>query len=154
MKQSDDRDESGYDEFINSVDGIVMGRNSYEKVLTFGEWPYDKPVIVMSKSLSSTSVPVELAERVAITDLDPIDLMASLEKRGWSRVYVDGGKVVQSFIREGLIEDIVLTTVPILIGDGIRLFGGLDEDIDLQLISAKSLPSGMVQSHYRLLVDE
>ena len=153
MKYGNGDDGAGYDEFVAGVDGIVMGRNSYETVLTFGEWPYHKPVLVMSKSLSQSEVPSELTDKVSITDLDPLGLMDALNENGWSRAYVDGGKVVQSFIKLGLIEDIILTTVPTLIGDGIPLFGAIDEDIDLELVSSKSFASGMVQSHYRLLRD-
>ncbi len=151
MKQETGAEDHGYDEFIDRVDGIVMGRNSYEKVLTFGDWPYQKPVVVMSKSLSQSDISPELAEKVSITEFDPPELMKSLESKGWDRAYVDGGKVVQSFLRDGLIDDIVLTTIPILIGDGIRLFGETEADIDLELVSAKSFASGMVQSRYRVL---
>ncbi len=150
-KQKTDGEDHGYDEFIDSVDGIVMGRGSFETILSFGEWPYQKPVIVMSKSLSQSDIPAELADKVRLSDLEPVELMRSLDEEGWSRAYVDGGRVVQSFMRAGLIEDMVLTTMPILIGDGIRLFGEIDRDIDLELISAKSFKSGMVQTRYRVL---
>ena len=149
MKHDACGDDHGYAEFVEHVDGIVMGRKTYEQILTFGEWPHHKPIVVLSKSLTPDSVPTEIEDKVTITDLEPSELMAALQKQGWSRAYVDGGEVIQSFINDGLIEDIVLTVLPTLIGDGIPLFGNLDEDIDLQLVSAKSFPCGTVQSNYR-----
>lgn len=150
MKQPTEGEEQGYDEFIDSVDGLVMGRGSYETVLGFGEWPYKKPVYVMSKTLSQSDVPEALQGSVHITDLEPPALMKWLDESGWIRAYVDGGKVVQSFVRAGLIEDFIVTTVPVLIGDGVRLFGEIESDIDLEFVSVKSFPSGLVQSKYRV----
>jgi dihydrofolate reductase len=107
-------------------------------------------VVVLSRSLLQSEVPANLTGKVEISALEPAKLMKRLEKDGWSRVYVDGGQVIQSFIRLGLVEDVILTTIPILIGDGIRLFGELETDIDLELLGSKTLNSGLVQSHYRL----
>ena len=149
-KQETKDEDLGYEAFIENIDGLVMGRGSYENVLTFGDWPYTKPVVVMSKTLEESSLPAELKDKVQLTKLDPSELMESLQSQGWSRVYVDGGKVVQSFIRCGLIEDLVLTTIPILIGDGLRLFGDIEGDIDLQMIDSKSFDCGLVQTHYRI----
>ena len=145
IKQKTSGEDYGYDDFMKSVDGIVMGSGSYKTVLTFGDWPYKKPVVIMSKTLVQSDIPEELKDKVNLTDLDPPELMESLQKDGWSCAYIDGGKVVQSFIRYGLIEDFILTTVPILIGSGIRLFGEINSDIDLSLIDSKPLKSGLVQ---------
>lgn len=150
MKQPTEGEEQGYDEFMDSVDGLVMGRGSYETVLGFGEWPYKKPVFVMSKTLSQSDVPEALQSSVHITDLEPAELMQELAEKGWVAAYIDGGRVVQSFVRAGLIEDFIITTVPVLIGDGIRLFGDIESDIDLEFVSVKSFPSGLVQTKYRV----
>lgn len=147
-------EDHGFDDFLDGVDGIVMGRGSYETVLGFGNWPYKKPVRVMSRTISQNDIPADLQEKVCITTLDPHDLMLSLAEEGWSRAYIDGGKVVQSFIECGLIDDIVLTLVPILIGDGIRLFGNTKTDIDLELLDVKSFESGLAQIRYRLKTRE
>ncbi len=130
-----------------------MGRGAYENVLSFGEWPYQKPVIVMSQTLSKDDLPAELRDRVRLVCLSPTDLMKSLHLEGWARAYIDGGKLVQSFINDGLIEDLVITTVPILIGSGLRLFGDLEGDIDLELFASRSFKSGLVQSRYRIVGD-
>ncbi|UCH24950.1 MAG: dihydrofolate reductase family protein [Trueperaceae bacterium] len=150
-KQETEGEEHGYAAFVESMDGIVMGRGSFETVLGFGgNWPYQKPVVVMSGTLTAGDVPDELIGRVRLSDLDPVEQMRALRREGWRRAYVDGGGLVQAFVRLGLIEDFVLTTIPILIGDGIRLFGELDGDLDLELLGVTPYPSGLVQSHYRV----
>jgi len=149
-KQPTDGEDHGYDAFFASVDGLVMGRGSFETVLAFDEWPYPKPVVVMTKTLVQKDVPAQLQGKVELSTLEPAELMQMLARRGWSRVYVDGGKVVQSFLRCGLIEDLIVTTVPILIGAGARLFGSLDQDVDLELRGSKSFDSGLVQSRYTI----
>ena len=144
-------DDLGYEEFVDNVDGLVMGRGTYEKVRTFGEWPYRKTVVVMSRSLAQEDVPQELDGRVEVSQLDPLEQMRKLHRDGWKRAYVDGGNLVQSFLRAGLIADLTLTTIPVLIGDGIRLFGELEEDIKLELTGSQSFGSGLVQSRYRVM---
>lgn len=150
MKHETPGEDLGYDAFMASVDGLVMGRGSYETVLGFGQWPYEKPVVVMSKTLSAADLPPELEGKVRFSELDPPELMQSLEAQGWSRAYIDGGKLVQSFIRCGLIEDVILTTIPILIGEGLPLFGPVESDIDLELLSSTPFKCGFVQTHYRV----
>lgn len=148
MKQKTENEEHGYNAFIESVDVIIMGRGSYENVLTFGDWPYTKPVIVMSQTLTQDSIPKQLIEKIELTKLDPPELMQKLSKRKYMNAYIDGAKVVQSFIKLGLVKDIILTHIPILIGSGISLFGNLDADIDLKLIASKSFPSSLTQVKY------
>ena len=150
-KQETGDEDLGFAGFMDSVDGIVMGRGSFLNVLSFGvEWPYPKPVIVMSKTLSQDDIPEELTGMVRLSKLEPDELMRSLQEDGWARAYVDGAKLVQSFIRGGLIQDLVLTTIPILIGSGIKLFGEIDADIDLELEDVAAFKGGLVQSHYRI----
>jgi dihydrofolate reductase len=151
MKQETEGEDHGYDAFMASVDGLVMGRGSFQTVLTFDEWSYEKPVVVMSQTLSQDDVPEAIADRVTLTRLDPAGVMRMLEGQGWQRVYVDGGKVVQSFLREGLIADMALTRIPILLGDGISLFGALDRDVDCEHLDTRTFPSGLVTSRYRVV---
>ena len=119
MKQKTEGEDHGYEDFMASADGLVMGRGSFLKVLTFDEWPYEKPVVVMSASLAEDDIPAALHDRVRLSRLSPRALMAELDKEGWARAYVDGGKVIQSFLAEGLIAGMVLTRIPILIGEGL-----------------------------------
>ena len=108
-------------------------------------------MLVLSGRLAGTPVPDRLRGKVRFADLAPADVMRELAQEGARRVYVDGGKIVQAFLRAGLIADMVVTTVPVLIGAGRPLFGGLPCDRDLALVASRSFPSGLVQSTYRLL---
>ena len=144
-------EDHGYADFIADKDTIVMGRGSYEKVLGFDPWPYDRPVVVLSQQLAGAPVPEALRGKVRFSNAGPAAAMAEPESQGLRRVYVDGGQLVQSFIRAGLVADMVLTTVPVLIGAGRPLFGGLPNDLDLALVASRSFPSGLVQSTYRFL---
>jgi dihydrofolate reductase len=142
-------EDAGYGDFMDSIDVLVMGRGSFEKVLEF-DWPYGtKPVIVMSKSLKV--VPENLRETVRIDSSTPPELIQKLSQEGFKHIYLDGGKLVQSFLREGLIDELTLTSIPVLIGEGRSLFGALDEDIRLQLLSSRSWENGFVQSRYRIV---
>ncbi len=154
MKQPTQGEDYGYDAFMASVDGLVMGRGSYEKVLTFGEWPYAKPVIVLSRTLTQRDIREDLVDKVRLSDASPKQIMQGLAEEGWQRVYVDGGRVIQSFLRDGLISDMTLTRIPVLLGSGISLFGSLDDDIDLRHLKTKSYPSGLVHSTYEVVGDD
>jgi len=151
LERDDPTEDHGYTDFIADKDMIVMGRGSYEKVLTLGAWPYDKPVLVLSEQLANTPVPDMLKGKVRFSSSYPKLTMAELAKENVRRVYVDGGRLVQSFLRDGLIDDMVITSVPVLIGSGRPLFGELPQDIDLALVSSRSFPSGLVQSTYRII---
>lgn len=150
MKQKTDGEDHGYDAFIASVDGLVMGSGSFRTMLALDAWPYEKPVVVLSRTLTSKDIPEALRDKASISDKTPHQLMASLSEQGWRRAYIDGGKIIQSFMREGLISDMTVTIVPILIGEGKRMFGPLTADIDLQLLESKSYPSGLITSRYEV----
>lgn len=146
-RDSSDEDH-GYNDFIKDIDGIVMGRGTYEKVLEFETWYYTKPVIVLTKSLSESSIPERLKDKVRFLNMTPESLMDLLAKEGWQKIYVDGGQVIQSFIRQNLLDDIVISTIPVLIGSGRSLFGELDKDVSLRHVGTKSFSTGLVQSKY------
>lgn len=151
LERDDPAEDHGYTDFIADKDAIVMGRGSYEKIVTMGAWAYDRPVLVLSRQLAGKPVPETLQGKVRFSDATPADALAQLEAEGAQRVYVDGGQLVQSFLRAGLIADMVITTVPVLIGAGRPLFGALPRDISLVLESSRHFPSGLVQSSYRVL---
>ena len=140
----------GYDAFMARMDGIIMGRGTFESVLTLGPWSYPKPVVVLSRSLTEADVPAELAGRVQITAEPPRVLFERLSREGWRRAYVDGGAVIRSCLAEGLIEDVILTRAPVLIGTGRPLFGSLEQDLRLVHQGTEAFPSGLVQSRYSL----
>ena len=144
-------EDHGFDAMMASVDGLIMGRGTFEQVLTFGEWPYAKPVVVLSRSMSESDIPDELSGKVTLSALAPRDLMASLDSDGWKRAYVDGGKVIQSFLADGLIADMIVTRAPVLIGEGLPLFGAIPKDIPLRHIETRSFASGLISSRYEVV---
>ena len=148
MKQSTDGEDHGFVEFQASVDAIVMGSGSLRAVLGFDTWPYEKPVIALSRTMTTNDIPEHLRGKIELTQLAPQELMESLGERGFKRIYVDGGAIIQSFLRAGLIADMKVTLVPILIGEGIRLFDDIPGDIDLELVSSTPFPSGLVDLQY------
>ena len=141
----------GYNEFIASVDAIVMGRKTFETVLTLGAWPYgDKRVVVLS------SRPVDLSGAVGgvVEQMagPPAQIVSQLARSGVQHIYVDGGITIQQFLRAGLIQRLTITRVPVLIGEGIPLFGNLPHDIRLHHIMTRHYPSGLVSSEYQVAV--
>jgi dihydrofolate reductase len=138
----------GYEEFIATVDAIVMGRNTYDTVLPFPKWPYrEKPVFVLSSRALPPAPDGAVVERMSG---EPANILSALSARGFEHIYVDGGVTIQRFFRAGLIARLVITRVPVLIGTGIPLFGAVDADILLTHIATRNLASGAVQSEYAI----
>ena len=141
----------GYQTFIDTVDVLVMGRGTYEKVLSFGAWPYKKPVVVLSTG--AVAIPDRLAGSVEAMSASPPNVARRLAERGFRHAYIDGGKTIQGFLEAGLIQQMTLTTIPILIGKGLPLFGSLSRDVRLRHLETRSFPSGLVQSRYEVASD-
>ena len=142
-------DDYGYQQFFASVDALVMGRNTFELVRTFGAWPYgDTPVVVLTTR--ALELPRDLRARVTVMSGDPRDVAARLAERGLHRLYVDGGRTVQGFLAAGLVRRLVVTRIPILLGRGIPLFGPLPHDVRLVHVATRSWPTGLVQSEYEV----
>jgi dihydrofolate reductase len=136
----------GYDEFIASVDAIVIGRKTFETVLTFAEWPYgDMRVVVLSSRPVDVSVAGGVIEQMGG---DPAEIAARLAAGKVQSVYIDGGITIQRFLSAGLIDRLVVTRVPVLIGEGIPLFGAIPRDIRLLHVTTREFASGLVQSEY------
>ncbi|HVX89309.1 MAG TPA: dihydrofolate reductase family protein [Gemmatimonadales bacterium] len=141
-------EDHGYNDFIATVDAIVMGRHSYEKVLTFDKWYYGATRVVV---LSSRPIPpAPPGADVHHLSGTPDAVAAELDRRGIHRAYIDGGVTIQRFLRAGLIDRIIITRIPVLLGQGIPLFGELAGDILLDHVATRSWPSGLVQSEYRV----
>ncbi|NJO79853.1 MAG: dihydrofolate reductase [Cyanobacteria bacterium RM1_2_2] len=139
-------EDCGYGNFIESIDVLVMGRNTFEKVLSFGDWPYTKPVVVLSRG--QVSLPKSISQTVCVSSEPPSALVERLANSGAKHLYVDGGLVIQSFLREGLIDEITITVIPVLLGSGKPLFGTLGKEIELAHIATKAYEFGFVQSKY------
>ncbi len=138
-----DQSDFGYAQFMDGIDAVVMGRNSFEKVLTFGEWHYTKPLFVLSRTL--TEVPDHLTDKVEIICESIPELVRNLNQRGFVNLYIDGGTVIQSFLKDDLIDEMIITTVPILLGDGIPLFGRLDKSLSFRHVNTIVYGNGLVK---------
>ena len=150
----------GFAEFISSVDLLLMGRHTFEAVLPFweegsphfDEWIYgDTPVTVLSSTLGPESIPAHLEGKVNIASGKPAEIVEELAEKGVKHVYVDGGITLQAFLAAGLIDEITIGLIPVLIGEGIPLFGPLNGDVRLEHIGTRSFPSGLVQVKYRTI---
>jgi dihydrofolate reductase len=139
----------GYDEFIAGVDTILIGRNTFEVVLRLPTWPYsDKRVVVLSHRPLDFS---GIAGRVEQMSGEPAQIARELAATGAKHVYLDGGITVQEFLRDGHVHDITITRVPVLIGEGIPLFGSVRQDIKLRHVSTRQYKSGLVSSEYEVM---
>jgi dihydrofolate reductase len=139
----------GYDEFMASVDALVIGRKTFETVLNFAVWPYgDKRVVV----LSSRPVDLSVARGAVLEQMagPPAEIISKLAASGAHSLYVDGGITIQGFLRAGLVQRLVITRVPVLIGDGIPLFGALTRDLRLRHVATQHYPSGLVKTEYHV----
>jgi dihydrofolate reductase len=146
----DDCEPHGFEEFIAGVDAIVMGRNTYDVVMKFPAWPYEqKRVVILSGG--ALEIPAALRKTVEHMSGAPREIIAKLAAAGARHLYVDGGITVQRFLREGLVDRITITRAPVLIGQGIPLFGSLPADVKLEHISTKTYRPGLVTSEYRVL---
>jgi dihydrofolate reductase len=140
-----DGEDYGFASFFDSVDTLLMGRLTWETVLGFGEWPYaGKRVVVLTHRAAEGS------HGELFRSGEPAAVLAELHAEGARRVYVDGGAVISQFLREGLLDELTLSIVPVLLGDGIRLFQGGQPRRSLRLAESHAYPSGLVQLRYSL----
>ena len=138
-----------YDEFISTVDALVMGRNTFEKVLSFSSWPHEgTPVVVLSGK--ELDIPRHLKGPVRVKSGNPAELVSMLASEGRRHLYIDGGETIQRFLRAGLIHEITITRIPMLLGGGIPLFGSIGTEVPLRLVAATSSDNGFVQVRYEV----
>jgi len=137
---------NAYKEFINRIDAIVIGRVTFEKVLSFPFWPYEKEVFVLSTSMRQ--VPDIVRGKVVVLSMKPAELLNHLSIKGFSNVYIDGGKVIQDFLTEDLVDELVISRAPMLIGSGIPLFNHLDNDLQFKHMRTEVHSNGLVRSYY------
>jgi len=137
----------GYAQFTSSIDAIVMGRTTYETVLGFGiDWPYKKPVYVLSNTLKV--VPSELKDKIKLVKGDLTSVLKEIHNDGHYILYIDGGKTIQSFLNENLIDEMIITTIPILLGGGFPLFSDLDKPINFQCVRSNIFLDKIVQNNF------
>ncbi len=143
-----DNIDMGYNDLIEEIDAIVMGRTTFETVCGFGgEWPYSKHVFVLSNSLKE--VPERLNKKVSLTNGSPQEILKEVNEKGYFKLYIDGGRTVQNFLKEDLIDELRITTIPILLGGGFSLFGDLPKPMELDHVESKVFLNQIVQDCYR-----
>jgi dihydrofolate reductase len=136
----------GFAEFMSCTDAVVMGRKTFEKILTFDVWPYTKPVFVPSRS--KISIPKNLKGKAESINGSPKMIVEQLKELGHQNLYIDGGITIQGFLEEDLIDEMIITRVPILLGDGIPLFGKLNQRLHFSLKKTELLNENLVKSYY------
>lgn len=143
------QEDLGFKQFFDSIDLIIMGRITFEKVLTFDKWPYGKNKVIVLSS-HNVGIPSQLQKVVCHSDLNPKDLIEKLSKEKVKRVYVDGGNTIRRFLSANLLDEITITVIPVLLGRGKPLFADIEGDIPVELIRSQAYPFGYVQSTYKI----
>jgi dihydrofolate reductase len=142
-----DGEDLGFRAFMDSVDALIMGRKTYEKVLSSGEWPYgETPVVALSRSVISFAP--SMPDSVSHSSEPPRVLLERLSAEGIEHVYVDGGTTVQGFLSDGLVDEIKVTVIPVILGGGMPLFGPMENDINLTHVRTSAYDFGFVQTTY------
>ncbi len=136
----------GYESFMESCDYLIMGKNSFMKVLSFDTWPYDgEKVIVVSSTLKR--LPEDI-KNVTLFNGDIKDLHTKLKNENCKKLYIDGGKLISSFLNENLVTDITVTNIPIFLGKGIKLFNNVNTKLQFKAKESTVFPSGLVKIKY------
>jgi len=137
----------GFQKFMDSIDAIIMGKNTFNLVCSFdGAWPYSKPVFVLSNSLKT--IPSKFQDKVSLLKGKPSNIVSELNHKGYKTLYIDGGVTITNFLKEDLIDEMIITIIPILLGEGIPLFGHLNTRLNFKCTNS-SIQSNIVQNHYR-----
>ncbi|UAB82314.1 dihydrofolate reductase [Marixanthomonas sp. SCSIO 43207] len=143
-----DNNDMGYVEFSNGIDALVMGRTTFETVISFDvPWPYTKPVFVLSNKLKE--IPESHKGKAFLVKGTLIEILEQIHEKGHERLYIDGGTTIRNFLKENLIDEMVLTTIPILLGGGSSLFTELPNEQKYELIETKIYLNQIVQNHYK-----
>jgi dihydrofolate reductase len=135
-----------YENFIKNVDVFVIGRGTFETVLSFPSWPYSLDAYLLSTTIKQ--LPAEVEGKITLLSMKPKEVMSYLSDKGYTNAYIDGGKVITGFLNEDLIDELIISKLPILIGSGIPLFGHLDMDLRFTHIKTEVHANGIVRSHY------
>lgn len=142
-----DKNDMGYSEFTSQMDAIIMGRNTFETILSFGiDWPYILPVFVMSQSLET--IPELLKGKVELMKGSVSETVEHVHKKGYTQLYIDGGQTIQSFLELDLIDEMTIFTFPILLGGGVPLFGKISAERAFDLVDSTVHLNQVVQNRY------
>lgn len=149
MRPVPEGEDFGYAAFLDGVGAMVMGRESFEKVLTFPDWPYKTPVVVLSRTPERVVVPEALKASVRVSGKAPVKVLEMLGAEGVTRVYIDGGQTIRSFLAAGLVRRMIMTLIPVLLGQGRPLWGHGAGDVALKLVAARHWDNGFAQVEYK-----
>ncbi len=151
LSKAETGEDCGFSAFMKTVDCMIMGRNTYDKVVAMGQWPYGKTQVLVLTN-RPMDIPENLAAYVRPYSGDPKEMVSMLAEKDFEHAYIDGGNVIEQFLKARLVDEMTITTIPVLIGSGIPLFGSspLKEDIDWTLLSSRAYRGGIVQSRYRI----
>jgi dihydrofolate reductase len=142
-----DGSDFGFSEFLSTIDAIVMGKNTYEKILTFPEWPYIKPVFVLSNTIKT--LPESLTKKAELMSGNPGEILINLKKMNFQSVYIDGGLTINEFLKEDLIDILIITRIPVVLGNGIPLFSSLHNELQFEHVDTIVYNSSLVKSCYK-----
>jgi len=147
VQYANDEAIQAYEEFISKIDAVVIGRGTFDKVLTFPSWPYEKRVFVLSNTLKK--LPAIVENKAILLSLSPADTLKKLSQEGYTNVYVDGGLVIQNFLKADLIDELIISKVPIIIGSGIPLFADVKQDLLFRHVKTEVQSNELVRSYYK-----
>ena len=143
-----ENNDMGYTNFMKDIDAIIMGRSTFETVCNFDiDWPYQKTVFVLSRTLKTISEEYKGKAELIHGSLKTI--LKEINQKGFNRLYIDGGTTIQSFLKEDLIDELIITTIPVMLGGGSRLFSDLPQELKFEHIGTEVFLNQIVQSHYR-----
>lgn len=143
-----EQSDMGYTEFMAQVDALVMGRKTFETVCGFeGDWPYAKPIFIVSRTLDT--IAEEYRDKAELVKGSLVQILEKIHNEGYHRLYIDGGVTIQNFLKEDLIDEITITTIPIVLGGGSALFSVLPKELEFTRVESKIFLNQLVQSHYR-----
>ena len=142
-----ENNDMGYVEFTSRIDALVMGRKTFETVIGFDvPWPYSKPVFVLSNKLKE--MPESHKDQAILVKGTPSEILEQIHAKGYERLYIDGGTTIRHFLRTDLIDEMILTTIPILLGGGSSLFAELPNELKFELVGTKTFLDQITQNHY------
>ena len=143
--QNPEGSDMGFVDHFARIDALVMGRNTLDMVFSLDiEWPYAKPVFVLSNTL--TSIPKGYEDKVFLVKGALKDIVKDIKDRGYETLYIDGGITIQNFLKEDLIDEMVITTIPVLLGGGSPLFGELMEPLNFKHVKTVRYNDAIVQN--------
>jgi len=142
-----EQSDMGYNKFTEGIDALIMGRTTFETVCSFDcDWPYKKPVFVLSTTL--TDIPKGYEGKVEVLNGSLTEIVGLANNKGYNRLYIDGGRTIQNFLKEDLIDELIITTIPVLLGGGFPLFSDLPKKLEFKHVESKVYLNEIVQNHY------